>query len=177
MSRLNKLLKPFKMELHKLKSLQAEKRFNEETMARLAAFYLDFYSSSSQLRLDIGISAIVFSKDRAMQLDALIASYFFYTKNVSPLTVLFTYSDENHKKAYEILQNDLRTLPVRFIAENNFNTQLKDIIRDQHGDRLFFMTDDAIFLEHYDLNDCLEFDPFKNIFSLRMGEDLHFCFA
>ena len=176
MSRLNKLLKPFKMELHKTKSLQSQKAFTEDTINRIAAFYQDF-NICSQGRRNDGISAIVFSKDRAMQLHALITSYFFYTKNAAPLTVLLTCSDDSHKRAYEDLQRDFSTQPVRFVTENNFNTQLKDIIKDQEGDRLFFMTDDAIFLEHYDLHDCLEFDPFKNIFSLRMGEDLDFCFA
>ncbi|MEO6719116.1 MAG: hypothetical protein ABIN67_02080 [Ferruginibacter sp.] len=176
MSYINKLLKPFNVQLNRTRSLNSDRASYENTIQRLLHFYQDFYGkSSSDLNRDI--SGIVFSKDRAMQLHALLSSYFYYTKNYVPLTILFTYSNEQHKRAYEILQKEFQTFPISFVTETDFSNQLKEIINNTKADRLFFMTDDGLFLRHFDMSDCLNFNPLKNIFSLRLGIDMDFCYS
>ena len=176
MNPLNKILNPFHMQLKRTKSLNIEKTNYENTIKRLSHFYLDSYGKTVT-DLNRGISGILFSKDRAMQLHALISSYFHYTKNYAPLIILFTCSNEQHKQSYEILQNEFQSFPVSFITETDFGIQLKEIVNNVKADRIFFMTDDAVFLDHYDLLDCLNFHPLKNIFSLRLGADLDFCYS
>lgn len=171
----NKILKVFNIEIHKTASLQNEQAYYENTLNLIAEFYIDFYSTGS-IQLNNKIAGVVFSKDRAMQLAALLGSYFYYTKNPAPLFILFTYSSPQHAAAYELLQKEFQSFSVSFIAESNFHFQLNEIVTGIEADRIFFMTDDAIFLDHYDLNDCLNFDPVKHIFSLRHGTDLSYCF-
>lgn len=176
MNLINEILKPFKVQIHKTKSLEKEKTAYLETISRISSYYSYFYNSL-EYGLNNGISGIVFSKDRAMQLQALLSSYFYYTRNPAPLFLLFTHSNTQHKVAYEILQKEFQDFPVSFIEETNFCEQLKGLVNRQKGDRVFFMTDDAIFLDFYDLNDCLNFHPLQNVFSLRLGSDLDFCYA
>jgi len=175
MNLLNNILKPFNLQLNKTSSLLKEKFYYESIIQRVVDFYIDFYKDRKEL--NEGISCIIFSKDRAMQLHALLASYFNYTKNYSSISVIYTYSNEQHKQAYANLQREFQTFPVNFIIENNFSKQLKEIVNQSEADRIFFMTDDAIFLDYFDLNDCLQFHPVTNIFSLRLGVDLDYCFA
>jgi hypothetical protein len=176
MNLINKILKPFQVQVHKTKSLEIEKKTNLETVSRISNYYTYFYESL-EYDLNNGICGIVFSKNRGMQLESLLSSYFYYTKNPATLIILFTYGDIKHKLAYEILEKEFKAFPVSFIEETNFSEQLKQIVKRQKGDRIFFMTDDAVFLDFYDLNDCLNFHPLQNVFSLRLGRDLDFCYA
>jgi len=175
MNFLNKILKAFNLQLNKTTSLSNEKLYYQDTIHRIADFYIDFYKEA--YKTNEGIFCIVFSKDRSMQLQALLASYFHYTKNYSPVSVIYRFSNEDHKEAYEILKKELQSFPISFIIENNFSVQLREIVKKSEADRLFFMTDDAIFLDYFDLKSCLQFHPLKNIFSLRLGPDLNHCFA
>jgi hypothetical protein len=156
--------------------LEKEKILYLETVKQISNYYTYFFSRL-EYNLNDDIFGIVFSKDRAMQLQALLSSYFYYTTNPAPLVILFTYSSSKHKIAYEIMQKEFHDFPVSFIEETHFCAQLKQIVKEQKADRIFFMTDDAVFLDFYDLNDCLNFHPLQNVFSLRLGKDLDFCYA
>lgn len=172
----NRILSPFNIQLTRITYLNKGKNYNENTIRRLSEFYIGF-KSNNRFDLNEEISGIVFSKDRAMQLHALLSSYFYYTKNYAPLQIIFTFSCKQHKEAYEILQEEFQTFPIEFISETDFAIQLREIVTKLDADRLFFMTDDGVFLDYYDLADCLSFDPFDNIFSLRLGADFEFCYS
>ncbi len=166
----------FGFQIKKTQSLGLEKVYYENIIKGYKEIF-GLHKKYGRFPLNDQLCAIVVSKDRAMQLHALLSSYFYYTQNPAPLNILYTYSSEEHKQAYKILQKEFEKLPVVFIFENEFANQLKDIIKNAEGDRIFFMTDDGIFLDHYDLNDCLQFDPLNNIFSLRLGVDFDFCYS
>jgi hypothetical protein len=123
------------------------------------------------------ISAILFSKDRAMQASALLASYFYHVDNAAPVTVLYTCSSPEHYQAYEILKQECKPWPVTFLLERNFKDDLLNIISGLTSDRLFFMTDDAVFKDKFNLADVLPYHPAHDIFSLRVGKDFTFCYS
>lgn len=175
MALINKILKPFSIQLIKTASLINERSYFENTIKRLSEFYVDSFNKLESLNNEI--SGIVFSKDRAMQLHALLSTYFHYTKNHAPLSVIFTCSNQEHKESYNILQKEFKQFPITFIEETDFAAQLKSLVKEDMCSRIFFMTDDGIFLAHYDLSDCLKFNPLKNIFSLRLGADFDFCYT
>ncbi|MFZ4770695.1 MAG: hypothetical protein ACOYLO_11000 [Ferruginibacter sp.] len=176
MSLINRILSYLNVSVNKASSLKVEKLYYENKLKKLSQFYL---ATNAENAKDINafVSGIVFSKDRAMQLHALLSSYFYYTKNYGPLTILYTYSDANHERSYNMLQEEMKHFPVTFIKETDFAGQLIEVINQADADRLFFLTDDGIFIDHYDLNDSLYFDPVKHIFSLRLGADLDFCYS
>jgi hypothetical protein len=176
MNYINKFLGAFGVELHKSRSLKNEKEFYKGNIDRISEFYITSMIASNN-NFNKRVNGIVFSKDRAMQLHALLLSYFHYTRNPAKLIILFTCSNNDHEISYQLLQKEFESFPVSFVKEADFPVQLKEIVSSLTSDRLFFMTDDAVFLDNYDLNDCLQFNPINNIFSLRLGPDLDFCYA
>jgi hypothetical protein len=121
-------------------------------------------------------AGIVFSKDRAMQLHALLASYFSYVKNPLPLYILYTFSNERHAKSYEELKSIFGNKEVVFIKESVFKPDLEKLLESIDTDNLFFMTDDGLFIDSFDMKDVTAFNPVRIIPSLIKGMDLTYCY-
>jgi hypothetical protein len=66
------------------------------------------------------ITCLIFSKDRAMQLDAALRSFFLHCSDAKTarLIVIFKTSADLHARQYDILRTDYPT--VEFVAEQNF---------------------------------------------------------
>ena len=96
------------------------------------------------------IKTIIFSKDRACQLELLL-------RNLNmPATILFTH-ETDFQKGYEKL---MRMYPqFTFIKENNFKQQIIKLI--DNNEYVMFLCDDDIMIEHFNEN-CPEFKEFKN---------------
>lgn len=120
------------------------------------------------------IVSIIFSKDRAMQLDGFLASYFENVKNYSEIKVLFHVSNESHKKSYDDLKKIYADFPVEFIQETNFRNNLIDTIEKATGDRLIFYVDDMLFSQKTDYNWLKNIDSLKDIVCLSRGKDLNY---
>ncbi len=116
--------------------------------------------------------AIVFSKDRAMQLHAFLVSYNKFVKSDGKLFVLFTFSSGEHEKSYEELQRLINNDHIIFIKENNFSTQLKEVISASNAQKIVFYVDDIIFKEYVDYEELKEYDPLNHIITLGRGQDL-----
>ncbi len=121
--------------------------------------------------------AIVFSKDRALQLHALLSSYYHYIQNPAPLYVLYTTSSDRHEKAYTELIPLYAHYPVQFVRETTFKIDLENILAAISSYSLFFMTDDGIFLDKADLNDLKAFIHYGYTPSLIKGKDLTYCYV
>lgn len=120
------------------------------------------------------ITLIIFSKDRAAQLDLLFQSL---KKNAGHLffdiRVLYTYSDKNFKKGYETLIGEWKEFAT-FVCEKSFNSDLKQIIATV-DDYVCFMTDDDIFYQKADFRLKELLTVMKEIelgcFSFRLGKN------
>jgi hypothetical protein len=77
------------------------------------------------------INCILFSKDRAMQVDATLQSYFVYCLDPenTKITILYTCSNEQHSKQYKQLMQDWKKKPqVTFKEEKDFHKDLLNIL-------------------------------------------------
>ena len=93
------------------------------------------------------ITTIIFSKNRACQLELLLRSL-----NL-PSTVIYTY-DPAFKSGYNKL---IGMYPkVKFIPETNFKNQLIENL----GEYTLFLVDDDVMIEPFE-EDCSEFEEFK----------------
>jgi hypothetical protein len=119
---------------------------------------------------------IVFSKDRAMQLHALLSSYFAYVKNPVPLYVLYTYSNRAHADSYEELKKIFLGKDVFFIEEKGFKNDLEALLERISSTMLFFMTDDGLFIDSFDMHEVMVFNPIYVLPSLIKGKDLTYCY-
>ena len=173
---LNSILEKAGVQVKKTSALQKEKNYFTNTIHCLGELYAYRYQNTGA-QFNKEITGIVFSKNRAMQLHALLSSYFYYTGSPVPLKVLYTTDSLDHAESYKILMREFASQTVEFIKEDNFKMQARALIKDSLADRIFFMTDDAIFTSHFNLSVVLDHNPLTEIFSLRLGKDVHFCFA
>ena len=96
------------------------------------------------------IVSIIFSRNRAMQLELLLRNL-----NI-PSSILYTY-DEGFLLGYEKLMK--MHLSFEFIKETNFKLQLVENIRNSKY--VMFMVDDDVMLESFEEN-CPQFTEFKS---------------
>lgn len=125
------------------------------------------------------IVAIVFSKDRAMQLDALLGSFFETKIGECSVKVIYTHSSDAHKKSYQDLHSIYRE-KVDFIVEDEFSCFkecLEHVMLELRSERVFFLVDDIVFTESVDYSYLSLIDLTNAIFSLRMGANLNFSYV
>jgi hypothetical protein len=113
------------------------------------------------------INIIVFSKNRACQLDLLLRSMKDKFKIEHNLTILYTLSDIQIEKGYEILKRVYSE--IKFVKENNFKQNLLDLISLEYKYTLC-LTDDCFFIAEVQKDDIFKvFDEDeKNILALSL---------
>jgi len=123
---------------------------------------------------DSRIEIVVFSKDRAMQLHALLQSFDKYGKNYGPIHVLYTTGNLEHENTYQDLISELQGFNIFFYRETDFKSNLEEIINIIKSDKLAFFVDDMLFLRDVDFQSLSSFNPLINIISLTRGSDFDF---
>jgi len=120
------------------------------------------------------IPAIVFSKDRACQLDALLMSIEAYAAGrFDPVYVLWTYSNPEYRVGYGICAE--RHRDVIFLHEVNFR---EDTLALLEGKKLVcFFTDDDILTGpiYEEIEETLAWNRVL-AFSLRLGKNTTYCY-
>lgn len=124
----------------------------------------------------LSCDAVIFSKDRAIQLHALLDSYFKLVKNPIKPFVLYTYSSQDHKESYLELEK-MYDGKVSFIYETSFRTQLINLVDGLQSEKIFFMTDDGVFVDEFDMNDFIKFNPLKAVVNFARGMNCDYCYT
>ena len=131
--------------------------------------------SLENCKLEPGLTGVVFSKDRALQLYTLLHSYFRLVENPAPLFIIYDVTTDGHAKAYRQIEDTLENsvVKVTFIREkSNFCHVLQDILSKIHTKNVFFLVDDIVFIRKIDLRLASAIDPFQTILSLRHSPHL-----
>jgi hypothetical protein len=124
------------------------------------------------------VTPLIFSKDRAMQLDALLTSLYLHCHDrqlLRPIHVLFTCTNGRHQAQYRELASAYDQ--VLFIAERNFTAQVLEILRSTA--KILFLVDDSLFIRGFSLQqlgDLLEEYPDTAGVSLRLGTNTDYCY-
>ena len=119
----------------------------------------------------LSCDVIVFSKDRALQLHALLSTYFEMVQHPIRLNVLYTCSTPDHQSSYNELINIFRTKNVCFIKEEVFRRDFIALMRRLSSTKVMFMTDDAVIVDSFDMNSVLKVNPFAGVVQLHRGYD------
>lgn len=117
-----------------------------------------------------GISIVVFSKDRAIQLHAFIRSYANNVEGNYPVQVIYFTSSEKHQKSYDELNHYCinKKLNINFIRErNSFKETLLGVLETIDMSNIVFFVDDIIFLNSLDIEQLNSIDSQSYILSLR----------
>ncbi len=115
---------------------------------------------------------IVFSKDRALQLDGMLRSLQLHCLDIEDLDlkVLYATSQRIHERQYEALKTQHRK--VGFVKEKRFKQDLLAMLTPYRY--VFFMVDDNIFIRDFTLAECLDKMAQQRDtlgFSLRLGKN------
>ena len=113
---------------------------------------------------------LIFSKDRALQLNATIESLLFSCTDIynTRIVVLFKATSAKHRGQYEILSDQYPN--ISFIEELDFRAQVKELI--SHYIFVLFLVDDNIFVKNFELlTACELLKQANNVLgvSLRLG--------
>ena len=120
---------------------------------------------------------IVFSKDRAMQLDAVLRSFLHHCEDPTAISlkVLFAASTPLHKKQYELLSRDYPS--VEFVPERDFKADVVRLMTASH--HVMFLVDDNIFVQDFSVEesvDALKRNRDAIGVSLRLGRNTTYCY-
>ncbi len=115
---------------------------------------------------------IIFSKDRAMQLDATLRSFALHCTDpsVADLKVLYAASSPLHEQQYLELESEYAH--VDFVREKSFKEDLLALLQPTRW--VLFLCDDDFFVRDFDLMTALqslESAPHALGFSLRLGKN------
>jgi hypothetical protein len=134
------------------------------------------------------VRAVVFSRDRAMQLDALLRSLAAHCAEADGLRVdvLFTASSAGLARQYgEVERTSRGPLDLRLVREQDFRADLLRIVAGanegaESASHLLFLVDDALFCRTFSMRRALAVlaeRPRALGFSLRLGAGLTSCYA
>ena len=118
------------------------------------------------------VECVVFSKDRAMQLHAFLASYLEKAAHRPEMVVLFRASDDAHRASYSELQLEMKGANIRFVPETDFRGQMIDHAQASTAGKIMLFVDDMLFKEEIDFNRVVDVDTSTHILSLTRGRDL-----
>ncbi len=120
---------------------------------------------------------VIFSKDRAMQLQGTLDSFYLNCRDAQniDLVVLYRTTSELHHGQYKQLKKKYNK--VLFLEEYSFKKQLNSVVKTY--EYVLFLVDDNIFIRPFGLQDIcshLENDEQTLGFSLRLGRNTNFCY-
>jgi GT2 family glycosyltransferase/Flp pilus assembly protein TadD len=124
--------------------------------------------------------AIIFSKDRPLQLDATLRSFMRHCLDFHRISVriIVKASSEIYGQAYQSLEKEYASYAnISLIAETDFRQQVLHLLRSD--EYILWLVDDDIFVRNFTLADCqqlLEVNQDVLGYSLRLGENTTYCY-
>ena len=120
---------------------------------------------------------VVFSRDRPMQLHALLSSYFEKAKNPAPVHMLYSASSARFEAAYQEALSLLEGQELNVTRETSFREDLLRILHAAESDKIFFLVDDVVFIEDLDVAEFTALDTARFVSTLRLGKNLRRCYT
>lgn len=124
---------------------------------------------------------LIFSKDRALQLDATLRSYLLHCRDAKSFQtrVLYTTSSPLHAGQYEALTREYGRYDfIRFLPEQDFRSDVLALLAP--FDSVLFLVDDNMFVRDFRLEEAdesLRDNPDALGASLRLGRNTTYCYT
>lgn len=120
---------------------------------------------------------IVFSMDRALQLHALLSSYFDRVVHPVPVHLFYRTSTSAHQRAYDQLIDGFSGRLASVTVQDPFRARLLALLEAIKAPKMFFLVDDDLFIQKTDMADFTRFDTDRFVPSLRMAPHLTRCYT
>jgi hypothetical protein len=115
---------------------------------------------------------LVFSKDRAIQLELFLRSYAQKMSRPLPLTIMYRASSDAHRAAYEKVFAGYTASPLTVIAETRFKPDLLAVMRGAGASKVIFFVDDIVFVQPIDTDLLESWRATDGVLSLRLGKNI-----
>jgi hypothetical protein len=118
------------------------------------------------------ITSIVFSKNRACQLDLLLSSIEKNFKDTDEIFVIYKHTDDLFQKAYDLLVEKFsKNKQMKFVLESDFQEDTVRVCSEAKNNYLAFFVDDDIVYRDVSINEFLDdaFTDNMSCISLRLG--------
>ncbi|MBY0468315.1 MAG: hypothetical protein K2Q07_05000 [Burkholderiaceae bacterium] len=120
-----------------------------------------------------GLNVIVFSKDRAPQLDLLLRTYARHAQpRPAPLSIQYSASSPLHERAYQQVLAHHQALIAHAVQEAGFKPTLLTLLKASNARNVMFLVDDIVFIDDFDVDMLRRWDTGRSIFSLRLGANI-----
>jgi hypothetical protein len=125
-----------------------------------------------------GITFIIFSKDRALQLDGLLQSMLHHVTGTYSIHVLYCASSEAHRVAYqEVAERVPSAHNIQWTQETEFHSDLVATLKAIETESVCFLVDDIVFIRPVNLDEIPHEVIRTSIVSLRLGRNITFCYT
>lgn len=124
---------------------------------------------------------LIFSYNRALQLDATLRSLMFHCEDITEthIKILFKADSNIHRNQYVQIQKEYLKFPeIQFVEETVFRADVISLMVP--FDYVLFLVDDNLFVEPFKLKDIvqiLELEKESIGFSLRLGKNTNYCYS
>jgi hypothetical protein len=112
----------------------------------------------------------ILSKDRPLQLDALLRSIHAMVDATVPCVVLYKTSSDRYRSAYADVFDRHKNMQLDVVLEQDFKSDVFNIIRTRQYERVAFLVDDQVFIAPVNLKKILTLDPSFATYSFRLGK-------
>ena len=120
------------------------------------------------------ITSIVFSKNRACQLDLLLSSIEKNFQDTDEIFVIYKHTDDLFQKAYDLLVEKFsKNKQIKFVLESDFQEDTIRACSEAKNNYLAFFVDDDIVYRDVSINKLLDgaFTENMSCISLRLGDN------
>ena len=115
---------------------------------------------------------LVFSKDRAIQLELFLRTYAQHMSTPLPLTVLYGASSEAHLQAYQEVLASYSASELTPLGGPEFKPALLPVLKASNARHVIFFEDDIVFVQPVDTRLLEQWDARDGILSLRLGRNI-----
>jgi hypothetical protein len=122
-----------------------------------------------------GLSCIIFSKDRPLQLFSLLETLSINLTEPIEITIIYKVTNERFEKSYlDLIEEiNIHRLNINWVQENEeFKSLLSKILKKVNTNKIFFLTDDNIALRPINISQIMDVASKCNILSLRHSPNI-----
>ena len=167
----------FDIQIIKPEALQIITQNNLELTTLLKSSFDIIKAADNKIYTDeFTAEGVVFSKDRPLQLHALLYSYYDRVTDAVPLKVLYSCSNDSYKKAYSEVSSLFDKKLITWHEENSFQKDLLNILHSIKSSKIFFLVDDIVFTHKVCMTNFTNCNTDKYVPSLRLGENIQKCY-
>lgn len=92
-----------------------------------------------------------------------------------PCVVLYKTSSDRYQRAYADVFDRHKNMQLDVVLEQDFRSDVFNIIKTKHYERVVFLVDDQVFIAPVNLKQILTIDPNIATYSLRLGKRITRC--